>query len=279
MRLAAVQPRSRTETDEHRNLDDALRWMSRAAEAGAALVVFPEGYPGPMNPRNRYDSVGPLRDAARDLEMAVVASHLVAAHADNYHVALTSIAGDGEVAGTYLRTTPNGPYIYQDIPAWAFDYVSSSEPARVVELAGIQVGTLVCSEVYVPELSRLLALQGAQVLAYPAGGAINELRGSWRTMVRARAIENLTYSVAVQNLYATDEQGVGIIAGPEGDLVTASGEDLLLADLDFSRLAYLRETEEQIVFPKPYETIPGVLAWRRPELFDGLTHQRQPEAI
>ena len=279
MRLAAVQPRSHTEADERHNLDDALRWMSRAADAGAALVVFPEGYPGPTNPRNRYDSVGPLREAARDLEMAVVAGHLAAADADRYHVALTSIGHDGQIVGTYLRTTPNGPYIYQDIPAWAFDYVSASEPPRVVELAGMQVGTLVCSEVYVPELSRLLALQGAQLLAYPAGGAINELRGSWRTMVRARAIENLAYSVAVQNLYDEGEQGVGIVAGPEGDLVTASGEDLLVADLDSSRLAYLRETEEQIVFPKPYETIPGVLAWRRPELFDGLIHQREHEAI
>ena len=42
---------------------------------------------------------------------------------------------------------------------------------------------------------------------------------------------------------------------------------LLVADLDLDRLQFLRDEDERIEFPKRYETIPGVLRWRRPELY------------
>jgi predicted amidohydrolase len=177
------------------------------------------------------------------------------------------------VAATYRRTTPHGPYIYRDIDAWQFDYAAAGDPPRVVDTPLGRIGMLVCSEVYVPELSRLLALDGADLIVYPAGGAINELMDGWRTLVRARAIENLVYTVATQNLYEPDEVGVGTVAGPEGVLASDDGEAMLVADLDLDRLDYLRGEEERIVMPKPYRTIPGVLRWRRPELYQKLLEQ------
>lgn len=114
---------------------------------------------------------------------------------------------------------------------------------------------------------------GRDRLMYPAGGAINELLPSWRTLVWARAIENLVFTGACQNLYG-DEEGVGTIAAPEGVLASSSGEGLIVADLDFERLAYLRSTRESITFPKPYSTIPGVMEWRRPALFAGLSQKQ-----
>jgi hypothetical protein len=60
---------------------------------------------------------------------------------------------------------------------------------------------------------------------------------------------------------------VGQIAGPEGVLAASTGEGLIVADLDLDRLDYLRNQDEQILFPKPYAAVPGVLRWRRPELY------------
>ena len=67
-----------------------------------------------------------------------------------------------------------------------------------------------------------------------------------------------------------EEEGVGTIAGPEGVLAQAKGEGLIVADLDFDRLAFLRAEDEKIEFPKRYATIPGVQRWRRPELYAAL---------
>lgn len=276
IRIAGVQPRSGSGADEQRNAADALDWIDRAADAGADLVLFPEGYPGPANPANRYDAFGPLAERAAKRGVHVVASRAEEADAGHF-MTLHLIDDSGETVGVYRRTTPHGPYVYRDLDAWAFDYVEAPEPPRVFETSLGRIGLLVCSEVYVPELSRVLALQGADVILYPAGGAINELLPSWRSLIWARAIENLVYTAAVQNLYG-DEEGVGTIAAPEEILAQSAEEGLLVADLDLERLEFLRSEDERIEFPKRYRTVPGVLRWRRPELYGALVAEETPAA-
>ena len=270
IRLAVVQPRSSSGDDEYRNAAQAVEWLDRAADEGADLVVFPEGYPGPANPAHQYDAFTPLRERAAARRVHVIASRAEEAPAGHF-MTLHLIDDEGETAGIYQRTTPRGPYLYRDLDAWAFDYVEGVEPPQVFDTKLGRIGMLVCSEVYVPELSRVLALAEADLIVYPAGGAINELLPTWRTLIWARAIENLVYTAAVQNIYAPDEEGVGTIAAPERILAQSGDEGLLIADLDLERLRYLRAEEERILFPKPYEAIPGVLRWRRPELYRTLT--------
>jgi predicted amidohydrolase len=272
IRVVAVQPSSGSGASESRNAAESLNWIRRAAEDRADLVVFPEGYPGPINPSNNYDALGPLAEAAAALRVHVIASRAVPAGA-GHSVELSLIDDHGQTLGTYRRTTPCGPYVYRDIEAWNFDYVESNAPPRVFETRIGRIGMLVCSELYSPELSRLLMLQGADIIAYPAGGAINELLPGWRTLVYARAIENLVFTVACQNLYGK-EKGVGTIAGPEGVLAQRQDEGLIAADLDFDRLAFLRAEDEKVEFPKRYATIPGVQRWRRPELYAALVEPR-----
>jgi predicted amidohydrolase len=276
IRLAGVQPRSGSGADEVRNATEALDWLDRAADAGADLILFPEGYPGPANPANRYDALEALAERAAARRVHVVASRVE--EGDEGHFMTLHLINDaGDTVGVYRRTTPRGPYVYRDLDAWAFDYVEAPEPPQVFETSLGRIGLLVCSEVYAPELSRVLALQGADLILYPAGGAINELLPSWRTMIWARAIENLVYTAAVQNLYS-DEEGVGTIAAPEEILAQSAQEGLLLADLDLARLEYLRSEDERIEFPKRYRTVPGLMRWRRPELYGALVAEEAPTA-
>ena len=269
VKVAAVQPRSWTGADESRNADEARNWLRRAAAAGADLVVFPEGYPGPANPLNEYDAIAPLAQLAAQLGVHVIASRIEPAPG-GHHMCLYLIDDRGQTVGVHRRTTPKGPYIYQDISAWGFDYVSSDQPPQVYETRLGRIGMLVCSEVFVPELSRVLAVSGADIIAFPSGGAINELMPSWKTMVWARAIENLVYTIAVQNLYVEGEEGVGMIAAPETILAQSSGQGLVMAELDLERLRFLRQEDERVEFPKRYRTIPGVMRWRNPALYADL---------
>jgi hypothetical protein len=79
--------------------------------------------------------------------------------------------------------------------------------------------------------------------------------------------------VASQNLYAPDEQGVGQIAAPERIVASSATEGLLVAELDLDRLEYLRGQDARIEFPRRYDTIPGMMRWRRPELYRALTEE------
>ena len=273
MRVALVQPRSGSGTDEQRNAAESLLWLDRAAGAQADLVVFPECYPGPANPMNSYDAIGPIAQRAADLKLHVIAGRIEPAVDGRYYVTLRLIDDTGSTCGVYRRTTPEGPYIYRDIPAWDFDYEAGADEPEVYETRIGRIGMLVCSEVYSPELSRVLAIKGADVIVYPVGGAVNELLPSWRTVLHARAIENLVYTAACQNLYEDGEEGVAQVAGPEGVIDSLREEGMLIADLDMDRLSFLRREDEKVEFPKRYATVPGLLRWRRPALYSALTRE------
>lgn len=66
---------------------------------------------------------------------------------------------------------------------WRYPYVKNPEDAyTVVEVNGIKVGMLNCYEAEFPELSRSLALKGAQVILIPTAadvGTFNAEKGEW----------------------------------------------------------------------------------------------------
>lgn len=267
VRIALIQPQSSWGPQEKRNIKQSLEWLDRCAQAGVRLVVFPEGYPGPTNPQNTFDALGPLGARARELNLFVVAGNIEPAVGGGHYVCLHLIGADGSLVGTYRRTTPSGPYVYRDIPMWQFDYKEASDAPRVYHTPIGRIGMLVCSEVYAPELARTLAILGADIIVFPAGGGQGDLIPTWQTVVAARAIENIVYTGASQNLYEPHERGLGIIAGPEGVLATRADAGMLIADLDLDRLQFLRSEDERIEVPRRYRTVPGLLRWRRPELY------------
>lgn len=273
IRIAAVQPRTFGMEDEAKNLDAALGYIDQAADAGARFVCLPEMYPGPVHPSVDFDTSA-LYEKAAERQVYVIRGKREPV-GDRHNVCAELIGPDGNRAGFYRRTTPEAPYIYRDLDDWSIDYTPADE-LPVFDTDYGKIGILICSEVYVPELARVLVLQGAKIIFYPSGGQINELMGSWRVMLQARAIENLIYTVACQNMYGVEE-GVGMICGPEGVLAQDVGEAVIIADLDMDRLQWLRDEEEKLEMPKKYSVVPGTLRWRRPELYGSLV--APPSAI
>jgi predicted amidohydrolase len=104
-------------------------------------------------------------------------------------------------------------------------------------LGGFDAGFCVCYDLRFPELTRSLALAGAQMLivaaAWPAAR-----REHWKTLIRARAIENQCYVLAA-NRAGSDRGlrfcGASCVVGPRGEILAeASGskEQVVLATLD-----------------------------------------------
>jgi predicted amidohydrolase len=80
--------------------------MDEAARQGADLVVFPEGYPGPTNPANRYDAFGPLAERARSLGLHVVAGRIEPVEGEQRCRLRDRRLGEALI---YRRTSPVGP--------------------------------------------------------------------------------------------------------------------------------------------------------------------------
>ena len=267
VRMALIQPQSFWGPNEEKNVQGALEWLDRCSKAGAQLVVFPEGYPGPTNPKNSYDALNPLRERAAEFKLHVIAANIESSWE---RLPLRFPASDWPRRKNDWQLPTNNAAGSLCLSRYSDVAVRLQ---RIVEQTGRvrdQNRThrmLVCSEVYSPELSRALAVQGADIIVYPAGGGQGDLIPTWQTVVAARAIENIVYTGASQNLYEPHERGLGIVAGPEGILATRADAGILITDLDLDRLEFLRGEDEKIEVPRRYRTVPGLLRWRRPELY------------
>ncbi len=289
VRVAAFQALTRREGAPGdyaaQNLADALDAVREAARRGAQVLCFPECHP------LRFAGIGPdaalahMQQAARDSRIHLICGGLApapyglasasggptSANGGRWFNNLYLIGPDGALLHTYSRSQPAA----DDIDRVLFGgLVQPGAAPRVVETELGKVGMLICSEIFSPELPRLLALQGCELLFAPVGGMVYELEDAWRVMLRARAIENHLHVITCQNLITPPgngpERGIASIVTPEGVAAARTDAGLLLATLDLDRLAWLRSHEETLELPKPWGTIPGLLAWRRPSLYGPL---------
>lgn len=301
LRLGMVQPQTYWGPEEQRNLAEAERYVARAAALEVDLLAFPENYPGPYRASNRYDVIDPMRrvSAEHGVSLAFGTSLEVSPGSGQFFIATVLTHRDGTVAGIYKRTHPRGPYIYSGGELWDFPYQEADE-IEPIDMGWGKVGVVTCSEAFVPEVARIHAIKGAELCLFPTGIVIDELgyTENWRTLVRARAIENLMYTAITVHLFTPDfaapyrqavvdeapsasglTRGIAMISSPERVLAQSEAPGILTADLDLERIRHLRDTEEELIVPAPYTTIPGVLAWRRPEILGALSQSRRREAV
>ncbi len=169
MRLAVCQLRCDAGDDDGRAaaIDGAVR---RAAVGGAELVVLPEmaacGYLLQAGHLDRHaevaDGSGPAltrwRDLARELGVAIIGGFAERMDSGIANAAVVIDAG-GAVRGTYRKLHLFG--------AEHRLFVPGDQGLPVFEIDGVRVGVLICYDLRFPESARVLALQGADVVAVP----------------------------------------------------------------------------------------------------------------
>jgi len=259
--------------DPELNVARATTMVARAAADGADLVLFPEGYPGPIlrRPTVAYDAAPRMAEAAAAGEVAICWSRMERCEDDRYRLVVYVVDASGAEILRYPRAHP-ATIPPEETEVW----VAPGEGLGAVVVQGVPMGVVVCSELWAPEPSRVLALRGAEVILSPAGGGFTTLTTNWQILTRARAIENHCYVALTNNRWA-DEVGAAMVAGPEY-VVSASGvEDLVMATLDLARVRWLRSRDDSLVEPKPFASIPGLTRFRRPELYEDLAKPREDD--
>jgi deaminated glutathione amidase len=254
MRAAAVQLSSTPDLD--RNLEAADRLTRDAAARGAELVVLPEKWPVLGTPEQTAAGAQPLdgpalswaRATARELGIDLVAGSIAerVEGADRGANTSVHVGPDGEDRATYRKIhmfdVEVGGRTYRES-----EYEAPGDEPVTSELAdGSGLGLTICYDLRFPELSRILAVEGATVITVPAAFTETTTRDHWEVLLRARAIENQCFVVAA-NQVGEPAPGIrtggrSMIVDPWG-LVLAQAPDLetvVLADLDFDRLRQIR---------------------------------------
>jgi len=264
VRAAAVQLQSTPDRD--RNLAAADRLTRAAAKAGAELVVLPEKWPALGTPEQTIAAaepfVGPVlqwsRDIARELGIDLVAGSF-SERTGEARGANTSIhvGPDGELKASYRKIhmfdVEVGGRVYKESEhETPGDEIVLSETAN-----GLGLGLTICYDVRFPELYRILAVRGAEVMAVPAAFTFATTRDHWEVLLRARAIENQAFVVAANQI---GEHAPGIRSGGRSMIVDPWGvvlatapdtETFVIADLDLERQAEIRRTLPSLANRRP----------------------------
>ncbi len=174
------------------NVARMLDYAARAKSAGATLMVTPElaltGYP-PEDLLFRHDFRRASAAALRKLAAAIEGISLIVGHPQEeggtlYNAA--SLIKDRRVAGTYFKQRlPN----YQ-----VFDekrYFQTGDCSFVFEHEGVDIGVLICEDVWFPEPVAALKEAGAQLIVVPNASPYDFQKLETRyDVVRSRVMES-----------------------------------------------------------------------------------------
>jgi predicted amidohydrolase len=280
-RIAVVQPISHRPGEDEANVADAVHTIEHAARQGADFICLPETYPGPWRMPVNYDPTDAMVQAAAKHRVHVVFGTIepIDVKAGTAYNLICMAYPDGRPPARYRRTHPNGPWIYTGGAEWEFKWVAAND-FPVFETVHGKVGLAMCSEVYVPEVTRALALRGAELIFMPAGTDKRRLWATWRALIWARAIENLAIVVTTQNLFAATDRGLAMVAGPEDILFESTAPGLGFVDVGLERIRFLRSTRDELGSSTDCAVKQGLLGpqWQRPELYDAIHPRPQREA-
>ena len=260
MKVAAIQMVSGPRLED--NLTAARTLLAQAAAAGAELAVLPE-YFSAMGLQDRDKlalaetfGAGPvqafLAETARRLNLWIVGGTLPLA-----------CSMRDRVRNSSLVYSPQGECVARYDKIHLFRFAQGREhydEGRVIEAGDTPVqfelqardgqtwcvGLSVCYDLRFPELYRLHAQAGAQLVLVPSAFTHTTGQAHWELLLRARAIENQAYVLAPAQGGVHENGrhtwGHSMLVDPWGEVLALqdSGPGVVLASVDAAHIAQVR---------------------------------------
>jgi predicted amidohydrolase len=274
MRVAVAQTEPRL-GEKERNLELCLARLEEATAAGAHLLVLPEcAIPGYMFNSaeeallHAEEVPGPSTQALEQ-ECERLGAHVVCGllerDGDVLRNAAVLVGPDGLV-GTYRKT--HLPFLGVD------RFVVPGDELPVFDTPLGRIGVEICYDLRFPEVTRTLALEGADIVAHPTNFPV-AARIQTELITVARAAENRIYLLTANRVGQErwgEFCGWSQIVDPYGTRLAEAGETeeaLLVADVELEKAR-----DKDYVIPGEYELY--LFGHRRPELYGRLVAETQP---
>lgn len=248
---AAVQIAVKPNDIKH-NVDKVCCFMEKAVkENGAELVVFPEtvttGFTPNMPSDDFYNMLGTIpgketsivSETARMLKVHVVLPiYERDEHEKKIYNSSVLIDDEGEILGVYRKTHPF-PTERREGGGWT----TAGCEAPVIDTRLGKIGMIICYDGDFPELVRVLALKGAEIITRPS--ALLRTYDIWELTNLARAYDNHVYMVCVNSVGPDAGEnyyfGNSMIVNPIAQKIAQArgGEEIISARLNPDPIKYV----------------------------------------
>jgi predicted amidohydrolase len=227
------------------NLETVREMTAEAARRGSDIVVFPELWSTGYDLENAANHATPVDEGifaetcalAQQYGLHILGSNLSLLGEEQYGNTAVLFGPDGSSLGTYTKVHLFGP-MEED------RFLTPGDNLGLVETIWGKVGLAICYDLRFPEVTRAYAVAGAKIIFLPSEWPYPRLE-HWRTLLRARAIENQVFIVACNRVGASGDEsffGHSTIVDPAGEIVVEGGEGemLLTATIDLTQIEKVR---------------------------------------
>ncbi|MCB0209520.1 MAG: carbon-nitrogen family hydrolase [Anaerolineae bacterium] len=245
-------------SDPGANLKKADQWAAEAKRRGSDVIVFPEMWTTGFD----WPNLKSLSSWQDDVVNSVAS--LARKHSIWINGSMLALNERNQPANTSMMFDPNGQVIglYRKIHLFGLmdedHYLAPGQSLTTIESPWGQGGLAICYDLRFAEMFRTYALNGVNMVYLPAEWPHPRL-AHWRTLLRARAIENQMFMIGVNRVgsdAASTFFGHSAIIDPWGNAVVEAGETEIL----------LTATIETDMVDTVRQKIP-VFKDRRPDLY------------
>jgi predicted amidohydrolase len=218
----------KADTDKKNNLKKILKYISQAASKGSVLCTFPEFM---MCYTPSSQSASELASNAETIDGEFVMSISKMAKQSSIQVVGTLYEKSPKpkrVYDTSFLMDTNGKVISTYRKIHLYDALGFKESVKLYPGSSIskpvktsvgKMGMMICYDLRFPEMSRILASSGSEVLVVPSAWVKGKMKEEhWLTINKARAIENGCYVISpdqVGNIYC----GRSVVVDPYGKIL------------------------------------------------------------
>ena len=248
--------------NKEENIGKAIQMIKESKKQGADLAVLPEMFNCPYENEKFIEYAEELNDSKT---LSEIAKH---AKEEDIHVLAGSIPeleindedNSESIYNTAVLFDNKGKFLGKHRKMHLFDIdvkgkiyfkesdtLSAGNEFTVIDTELATIGIGICYDIRFVELSRIIALNGAQILIFP--GAFNLTTGPahWEILFKSRALDNQVYTIGVAPALDKDANynsfGHSIAANPWGEVIEELDyeEDLRIVQIDLDEINRIRE--------------------------------------